>query len=203
MTAKMVNSLLIDGLCHPTQKAEEWRPIPGYEGIYEASSMGRIRSAEGKTTHSVRSGTRHWKQRVLRQKWRARPTGKKDARVSLWKDKRESTQLVARLVCAAFYGNAPGMTVNHKDGDPSNNAVENLEWATLQDNVLHAFETGLNTCNKRVVLIDERTGKGTEFYSHAAASRFLGRNVGYVSNAIRNGYGLRSTAGRRYKAATQ
>lgn len=43
---------------------ENWKAIPGFEGIYEASNEGRIRSAEGKTTHSDLRGVVHWKQRI-------------------------------------------------------------------------------------------------------------------------------------------
>ena len=44
---------------------ETWKDIPGYEGIYEVSDKGRVRTAENKTTHSVLRGERKWKQRVL------------------------------------------------------------------------------------------------------------------------------------------
>ena len=66
---------------------EKWKAIPEYEGIYEASDLGKIRTADGKTTWTDRHGARHWKQRILKQKWRRRQNGRRsDARVCLWKD---------------------------------------------------------------------------------------------------------------------
>ena len=50
------------------EKQEIWKDIPDYEGIYQASNLGRIRTASNKTTHSVRHGIRHWEQRILKFK---------------------------------------------------------------------------------------------------------------------------------------
>ena len=47
------------------EKKEMWKDIPNYEGIYQASTFGRIRTCEGKTTYTKRHGIRHWKQRIL------------------------------------------------------------------------------------------------------------------------------------------
>jgi hypothetical protein len=140
-----VNSLLIDGLCQPSQKAssEEWRAIPGYEGIYEASSIGRIRTAAGKTTTSTRHGVRVWQQRILHQKWaRRRTSGKMDARITLYKDKRAKTWLVSRLICAAFHGGHYDLTVDHLDNNSMNNRADNLEWVTRAENIKRGFASG-------------------------------------------------------------
>lgn len=81
---------------------EEWKSIPGYEMLYEASSEGRIRTCEGKVTSSARSPHRVWKQRVLKPKISTSPRGRKDYRVTLWKEGHEKDWLVARLVAMAF-----------------------------------------------------------------------------------------------------
>ena len=65
---------------------EIWKAIPNYEGIYEASSFGRIRTCEGKTTFTKRHGIRHWKQRILKPKGETYATG---YRVSLWKNRKK------------------------------------------------------------------------------------------------------------------
>ena len=124
---------------------EQWRDIPGYEGLYQASTDGRIRTAKGKTTASSRFPVRVWKQRIMKFKYQTRKSGgKKDARVCLWKEGKEKTFLVARLVALAWCdGYEDGLTVNHKDGDPLNNHPENLEWISLADNIRHGFKTGL------------------------------------------------------------
>jgi hypothetical protein len=124
---------------------EQWKDIPGYEGLYQASTDGRIRTAEGKTTASARFPHRVWKQRIMKLKYQTRKSGRsKDARVCLWKDGKEKTFLVSRLVALAWCdGYADGLTVNHKDGDPMNNHPDNLEWISLADNIRHGFRTGL------------------------------------------------------------
>lgn len=78
---------------------ENWKEIPGYEGLYEASDQGRIRTCEGKTTRNARYTKRVWKQRVLKpKKTRRKKNGLYDYHVSLWKDGHEKTWLVSRLV---------------------------------------------------------------------------------------------------------
>lgn len=124
---------------------EQWKMIPGYEGLYEASTLGQIRSAEGKITSNARYSRRVWKQRIIKQKYVNRKTGKcRDARVCLWKDGKEKTHLVSRLVAMTWCnGYADGLTVNHKDGNPLNNNYKNLEWMSLADNIRHGFKNGL------------------------------------------------------------
>lgn len=182
----MMTSLLNDGYA-TERKGEEWAAIPGYEGLYEASTLGRIRTAEGKTTHTERHGDRIWRQRILKPKWEKRKgsRGFKDARVNLWKDGKDSTLLVARLVALAWVpGYAEGLTVNHIDGNPGNNSADNLEWCTHAENIRKAYAEGQYTTLKPIVL--RREGKETAFISMAAAGRALGRNGGYISDALRH-----------------
>lgn len=165
---------------------EVWKPIPGYEGLYEASSQGRIRTAEGKVTSSARFDRRVWQQRIMKQKWRKRKgVGKEDARVCLWKDGKEKTHLVSRLVAMSFLPMPfEKLTVNHIDGDPSNNRVDNLEWCTQQENVRHAFETGLQRNSQKSVILDSTDGHELSFVSMAEASRYLKKCNSYVSNQL-------------------
>ena len=66
------------------------------------------------------------------------------ARVSLWKDRKEKTWLVARLVALTWCdGYADGLTVNHKNGNPLDNSAQNLEWMTRAANIQHGFKNGL------------------------------------------------------------
>ncbi len=80
----------------------EFKPIKGYEGIYEACSDGTIWSCEGKTTYSNRHGRirkRVWKRRKLKLQTQKRQRGgKRDKKVKLWKDGEMKTHLVSRLV---------------------------------------------------------------------------------------------------------
>lgn len=163
---------------------EKWRDIPGYENIYQASNFGRIRTAEGKTTRNALYPRRVWKQRILKQKFQKRKnTDKMDARVSIWKDGKEKTCLVSRLVALAWCeGYADGLTVNHIDGNPLNNMAENLEWVSLADNIKKGFEGGLFASTKVVVV---RDGNIEIYRSLATASRALGKNPGYLSLKIK------------------
>lgn len=173
----------------PTQKAfcmEEWKDIPGYEGLYEASNLGRIRTNANKVTSSARFPVRHWKQRIMKQKYqKRRSNGKKNARVCLWKDGKEKTFLVSRLIAMAWCdGYAEGLTVNHIDGNPENNNASNLEWVTMSDNIRKGFEDGLFSTTKPCIMVME-DGTELHFRSLAAASRYLGMNNGYISNAMK------------------
>ena len=163
---------------------EQWRDIPNYTGIYQASNLGRIRTAPGKTTESIRHGTRKWKKRVLKNRGETPQTG---YRVSLWKNKTATDYLVARLVAMSWHGN-PGeeMTVNHIDGNRLNNRIENLEWLTIGDNIRHAFATGLMPTEKPVVLLDENK-RPIYFQSQSAASRWLGKNNQFINQHLQRG----------------
>ena len=121
-------------------KCMEWRDIPGYEGIYQASSDGQIRTVDGKVTHSVRHGKRVWKGRVLKQKI----SKDKSCRVELYKNKKSKTWLVHRLVAITFIPKVYGKDyINHIDGNRLNNSVNNLEWCNYTENNNHAFDNDL------------------------------------------------------------
>lgn len=161
-----------------------WKPISEYEGIYEVSSNGSIRTVEGKETFTKHHGKRLWKQRILKQK--TDKGGYK--RVSLYKEGKPKDFLVHRLVANEFCVKPEGKNlVNHIDGNPSNNDYTNLEWCTSKENVNHAFENGLMTTQKSVKLISKATGEETVFYSLAQASEFMGKNKGYVSCVLKRG----------------
>lgn len=178
---------------------ESWKDIPGYEGIYQASNLGNIRTCEGKTTSNKRYAVRRWKQRVLKQKFSKRKGGGKDARVTLWKDGKGRDWLVARLIGIVWCdGYAPDMTINHINGNPLDNRADNLEWISLADNIRHAFATNLNSCAEKTILISADENKKFEFYSKSEASRFLGRNHGYINNCLLRGRRARSTTGDVY-----
>lgn len=160
---------------------ELWKDIPDYEGIYQASNLGRIRTAPNKTTFTKRHGVRHWTSRILKGRGDFYETGR---RVSLWKDGKPKDWLVARLVAITFLGKPTIScdTVNHINGNRLDNRIENLEWLSLADNVRHAFNTGLMPY-KKVKLFN----KDCElvFRSMSIAGNFIGRSNGYISNCIK------------------
>lgn len=104
---------------------ERWKPVIGYEGIYEVSNYGNVRN--------VTSG------HVLLQT--NTTTGYR--KVELYKNGRKNLR-VHRLVASAFINNTYGKPyINHKNGNKTDNRVENLEWCTQKENVNHAIRTGL------------------------------------------------------------
>lgn len=102
---------------------ESWREIPGYEGQYEASNIGRVKSLPN-TAHKatiILSPIRHHKGGYLM--------------VNLHKAGRSKNHFVHRLVLASHVGPCPaGMEGCHNDGDPENNALANLRWDTSAAN---------------------------------------------------------------------
>ncbi len=177
-----------------TNNNEIWKPIPGYEGIYDASNYGKIRTAKGKTTYTLKHGSRLWESRILK----TRGNGKAGYRVSLWKNGKPKDFLTARAVAMAFLGVPKiNMTVNHIDGNRFNNCVENLEWLSLADNIRHAFETNLMPTQKAVMLKTEN--EATKHISMARASRYIGRNPNYISLCIKKNKNAMSNNGIYYQ----
>lgn len=118
--------------------AEEiWKPIVGYEGAYEISSLGRVKSLSRILPLNRFGGTcRHIKERIIKQI--ADKFGY--CRVGLFKDKKAKILPVHRLVAFAFLENPDNKeTVNHKNGNPSDNSLMNLEWSTYKENIQHSF----------------------------------------------------------------
>ena len=163
------------------EKVEQWKDIPEYVGIYQASTFGRIRTCENKITVSQRHGIRHWKQRILRPKGQTYKTG---YRVTLWKNGKPKDWLVARLCAITFLGKS-NLTVNHIDGNRFNNHIENLEWLTIGDNIRHAFETGLNKCQKKIMVTNKVTNESIIFRSLNLANNYLKKNHSYLSSKIK------------------
>lgn len=175
-------------------EGEIWKDIPNYEGLYQASSYGRIRTCENKTTFTPKLGERHWKQRLLKGRGDNYKTGK---RVALWKDGKFKDFLVARLVATTFLGEPTktANTVNHINGNRMDNRVENLEWLSIGDNVRHAFETGLMPY-KKVKLYNNNCE--LIFTSMAKASVYIGRNNRYISHCLKHGQKITSKSGEQF-----
>jgi hypothetical protein len=115
---------------------EEWRPVVGYEGLYEVSSLGRVKSL----SRVVRKGDSHRSvtERILRPGLHQRGY----QTVSLWHNGKKSKRNIHQLVLAAFRGVCPeGQVACHNDGNPANNWLDNLRWDTqsnnLRDEVTH------------------------------------------------------------------
>ena len=119
---------------------EQWKPVYGYEGIYEVSSHGRVRSVDRTATRS--GGQVHLKGKVLRTTLSKRG-GYPD--VSLYAQGKRERRSVHALVAESFIGARPeGMEVCHNDGNPTNNHLDNLRYGTRSDNMLDRVRHGTN-----------------------------------------------------------
>ena len=126
---------------------EVWKPVTGYEGHYEISSKGRVRSVP--RTRKRSDGQNHTaKGGVLKQSQDKK--GYLNVSLLLGGKKSRKTHKVHRLVASAFIPNEYGFPqVNHKDNDKGNNVAENLEWVTQTQNMAHSLNSG--TRNTRPV----------------------------------------------------
>ena len=116
-----------------------WVKIKGYEDFYEISSSGEIRSKDRTVTDKI-GRTRSWKGKTLNPN--IAPNGY--YRVSFSINRNRKQFYVHRLIAEHFIPNPDNLPqVNHIDGNKLNNSLDNLEWVTVQDNVIHAYKNGL------------------------------------------------------------
>ncbi len=118
---------------------EIWRPIKGYEGLYEVSNMGRVKAL--KRRKNCNRGYGLIKEHIMK------PNNHGNCvyyRVPLTDNNHiKKYYLIHRLVAEAFIPNPNSFPqVNHKDSNKLNNTVENLEWCTRAYNVRYAYEKG-------------------------------------------------------------
>lgn len=175
-------------------KKEIWAPVKAYVGYYEVSTTGKVRSIPRTIVANDRfmkpcienRGGRELSQEVNKRR------GVK--RVVLYKNGISERKLVHRVVAEAFIPNPEDKPqINHIDGNPSNNNVENLEWCTAKENQWHSLNILKNDPNitkKRPVLCVDT---GEVFPSIREAQRVYGKNA-HIWEAA---------SGRRKKAANK
>ena len=134
-----------------------WTPIKGYEGLYDINKNGIIRSIHKRNFEKVISS------RIDRAGYLTLRLSKKG---------HVATKLAHRLIAETFILNPDNkIFVNHKNGNKVDNRVENLEWVTHSENVLHAYKTGLcSLVSRQIPIID--TCSGNSFPSIKKAAEF-------------------------------
>ena len=155
---------------------ETWKPVPGYEGLYEVSNFGNVRSVD-----RILSDGRSWHGRVVhgglfsngyrficcRKNWASR------------------NELVHRLVALAFVPNPKCFSmVNHIDGDKTNNAASYLEWVDGSENQKHAVRTGLRRTKLTANDIDYVKRELRNGRSQESVSEELGVSQVLISQAL-------------------
>ena len=119
---------------------EIWKDIKGYEGIYQVSNMGQIRSCD-RYIHVLNRKSYFVKGKILK----TFHGGNNEYRmIKLCKDNKTTAYLVHSLVIRTFNNNYDtSLEVNHKDGDVTNNCLDNLELISHLDNIHHSIKMGL------------------------------------------------------------
>ena len=107
---------------------EEWRDIRSYEGLYQVSNLGNVKSFNNRIKN---------KNPMILKQTIDRKNGY--LTVSLSKNGKKKIHRVHKLVASIFIDNPNNYPViNHKDGNKLNNCVDNLEWCTYKQNIIHS-----------------------------------------------------------------
>jgi hypothetical protein len=158
---------------------EQWKEIKGYEGWYEISSFGVIRSVDRKVDFED-GRYANYKGKLIKK-----VVNSNGYYVStLWKNSKSKTVYIHRLVAEYFILNPDNKKfINHIDGNKLNNTIENLEWVTQLENSKHAQQTGLTPkthCAKPVKQYDLQNNLIATFGSYYEAAK----TTGFTSSKI-------------------
>lgn len=147
---------------------EEWKDINGYEGLYQVSNLGRVKSFKGKSERILKPGL----------------NAKGYLGVNLYKNSKPKNIRVHRLVARAFIPNQENKPeVNHIDEDKTNNTVSNLEWTTGKENNNHG--TRIERTSKAIKAIDIATGEWNEYPSIRECGRQLNLNQSNIIKQLK------------------
>lgn len=167
---------------------EIWKPIKGYEGLYEISNLGRVKSLGREKRMGYCYGLHTIKERILSQY-----SSYDYKRINLSKEGKIKHFQVHRLVADAFLEKPDGeVEIDHIDGDKSNNIVDNLRWVTHYENIHNPIsmekkkknyrigkqkEGGLSHKAKKVVAVNMMTGDVLKFDAIVEATKFLRNKI--------------------------
>jgi len=160
---------------------EKWKDIKGFEGLYQVSNKGRVRSLDRIITFKD-GKKRCYKGQLLKPHIETRGY----LSVCLLKNSKRTYVRIHRLVAETFmYNKCKKPEINHIDGNKSNNAVTNLEFATHSENMQHAVKTGLKKRAYPVEMIDKKTGEVIKtFPSQNSAAAYFGKTSSRIWNCI-------------------
>lgn len=161
---------------------EEWRNIKGFEGYYQVSNFGRVRSLDRKIYHPYDRVMTSYKGKIMKASTR----NKGYLGICLTKGNKQKSFLIHRLVAEAFIPNPNGYSqVNHIDENKKNNRVDNLEWCDCKYNVNYGscIENMKNTRTNNTY--NQRPVKCLETGIIYHNSNEAERKTGYKARSIR------------------
>jgi len=169
---------------------EIWKDIPGYEGLYQVSNYGQVKSIREKDSLGRRRATRILKPQTNKKGY---------LHLALSKGDTYKHYLVHRLVAEAFIGERPNdCEVNHIDENKANNRADNLEYVTHTENVRHG--TGIDRRSKPVIAT--KPDGSEEYYKSATeASKALGVTNVAIGNALYGRSRAKTACGRKWRFA--
>lgn len=116
---------------------EQWKDVKGFEGLYQISNHGRVKSVQREVAHSRKGCTKVLKEKMMS----ICDNGNGYKTVYFLKNGKRSMRYIHRLVAEHFIEKPLGKEyVNHKDYDTGNNRVDNLEWCSQSENIQHSVE---------------------------------------------------------------
>lgn len=165
---------------------ETWKDIPGYEGQYRVSDLGRVKHLPRPIRFVSKRGNESWRktaERILSPNI----TRNGYTLAHLQVNAVRASPTVHELVLSAFVGPRPNrMDVNHINGVKADNRLCNLEYVTRTENHKHAVRTGLN---KQAMPVAARCDGvlAARYPSMAEAARAVGVTIGSIQYAVRKG----------------
>lgn len=164
----------------------QWKSIKDYEGYYEVSDTGLVRSLD-RVVPDKQTGQKRLKGKQMKLTETQNTRGGQGYYVvNLRRNHKSNIVPVHRLVAETFLENKHNLpTVNHKDGNKHNNCIDNLEWATYSYNNVHALRNNLRRPRGVSVVQISRSGKVIgAFRSVCEASRLTGINRSAISHCL-------------------
>jgi len=153
---------------------EIWKDIKDYEGYYQISNLGRVKSLYRIIKHEAKGEI------IILQKILKVWFSSGYFRITLWKNNKRKTKTIHRLIALNFIPNPENKKeINHKNGIKTDNRIENLEWCTHKENMHHAIKNGLINCKgesslssklieKEILLIRKKRKEG---YTYEALAK--------------------------------